>query len=155
MMDSFRQDKSFAPYLLAALNGLPRDVYHLAVDGLKARVLLGEIDEQEAARIALGRLDIMLQESYAPQTGPAAVARILDVFAARESGRDGGVGPVAKRVVPPPPYPKIKKWECFAMGGIFMLFCDIGLMSLGCLGIVLCFLVLFPLLKPYYSDESL
>ena len=45
---------------------LPRDVYAMAFNGLRVRVMTGDLSDAEATSIAVGRIKVLAQEGFGP-----------------------------------------------------------------------------------------
>ena len=45
---------------------LPRDVYAMAFNGLRVRVMIGDLSDTEATAIAVGRIKVLAREGFGP-----------------------------------------------------------------------------------------
>ena len=45
---------------------LPRDVYAMAFNGLRVRVMIGDLSDAEATAIAVGRIKVLAREGFGP-----------------------------------------------------------------------------------------
>ena len=45
---------------------LPRDVYAMAFNGLRVRVMIGDLSDAEATSIAVGRIEVLAREGFGP-----------------------------------------------------------------------------------------
>ena len=45
---------------------LPRDVYAMAFNGFRVRVMIGDLSDAEATSIAVGRIKVLAQEGFGP-----------------------------------------------------------------------------------------
>ena len=45
---------------------LPRDVYAMAFNGLRVRVMIGDLSDAEATSIAVGRIKVLAREGFGP-----------------------------------------------------------------------------------------
>ena len=45
---------------------LPRDVYAMAFNGLRVRVMIGDLSDADATSIAVGRIEVLAREGFGP-----------------------------------------------------------------------------------------
>jgi len=65
---------------------LPRDVYAMAFNGLRVRVMTGDLSDAEATSLAVGRIKVMAEEGFGPGDDKEGVCR--DIWA-RLQGLEG------------------------------------------------------------------